>query len=743
MRKFTLFTASLFAAMGVMAQTYQYQTTQLTSTELNDRTEETLIVIKNLTGTNDGYYVGTEYKSGSNVVHSQASITEEAVFVWEPVENEETFYIRNFEGKYMQTSSPADFGDKETAAKFYTTNPTSTGSGETQFNGDSNASSYIDGNNDPKLVRFVVNGTSTWINVKGANAPDKKPAYNDGKGGWTIHYVYETVREQILAGEGTEANPYLIRNVGDLVFFRNSVNEGETTYNAPGVYVALDADIDLKDIDWSVNIGDDCEKTFDGIFDGKGHTISNLTSTETKQKSDGYVCTGLFGAIYGSAVVKNFTIENVTISTGDFTGSNVAAVVGFAYNVTGSVEDVTVTGNISINAPGIIQVGGIVGYDYYGTLTIKNCHVDGEGSSAIIGKAEVGGIVGYSSNNATTTGCTVQDVAISGNLIGGIAGIALKATVENSTVKNITLTTTKDAWVNSAAAAVGSIAAQGVVVSDITTENVTVNGVGTDKMVGSAYAEQPTEVVPAVEACIDGKYYYTTLAEALKANIGNGVELLTDVTLKEDVAYASTSSKQVSGTITYTRNLTAYWNPIYLPFAVELSTEDYDVAVFTSAEGETLTLTKIEGETATLAANTAYAIRPKTEEAKTLTITLEDATLEAATVVAQDLGNGFSVKGNYSVLTGDKLGANDRVVGTNGNWGVLKSTSTLKPFRLILTIPAGAQAISMRVEGEGVTSIENLDITIEGNVIYDLMGRRVETMTEGGIYIVNGKKVVL
>ena len=51
-------------------------------------------------------------------------------------------------------------------------------------------------------------------------------------------------------------------------------------------------------------------------------------------------------------------------------------------------------------------------------------------------------------------------------------------------------------------------------------------------------------------------------------------------------------------------------------------------------------------------------------------------------------------------------------------------------------------SISMRVEGEDATSIENLGITIESDVIFDLMGRRVETMTEGGIYIVNGKKIV-
>ena len=44
----------------------------------------------------------------------------------------------------------------------------------------------------------------------------------------------------------------------------------------------LGADIDLAGIDWSVNIGDDCNATFDGIFDGKGNTISNLRSNSIK-----------------------------------------------------------------------------------------------------------------------------------------------------------------------------------------------------------------------------------------------------------------------------------------------------------------------------------------------------------------------------------------------------------------------------------------------------------------------------
>ena len=67
----------------------------------------------------------------------------------------------------------------------------------------------------------------------------------------------------------------------------------------------------------------------------------------------------------------------------------------------------------------------------------------------------------------------------------------------------------------------------------------------------------------------------------------------------------------------------------------------------------------------------------------------------------------------------------------------------MKPFRLILTIPAaGAQALIMRVLDNTTGVEETIMDGQEALVIYDLMGRRVETMTEGGIYIVNGKKIV-
>jgi hypothetical protein len=63
-----------------------------------------------------------------------------------------------------------------------------------------------------------------------------------------------------------------------------------------------------------------------------------------------------------------------------------------------------------------------------------------------------------------------------------------------------------------------------------------------------------------------------------------------------------------------------------------------------------------------------------------------------------------------------------------------------------LPMPAGAEGIksfSFRF-GEGTTGVEEVK-TENGNVktVYDLTGRRVEAITAPGIYIVNGKKVLV
>ena len=64
---------------------------------------------------------------------------------------------------------------------------------------------------------------------------------------------------------------------------------------------------------------------------------------------------------------------------------------------------------------------------------------------------------------------------------------------------------------------------------------------------------------------------------------------------------------------------------------------------------------------------------------------------------------------------------------------------------LFTAVPAAAQGVanfSFRF-GEGTTGIEKVEIRNEKSEIYDLTGRRIEAITAPGIYVVNGKKVLV
>ena len=175
---------------GVVSNVYTLTETKLTSAELNAKTEVTYIAIKNLSNTNSYYYVGN---TGA-APYSKADFSSEAVFIWEPVVagTAGSYYLKKLDGTYMQASSPKDFGTIDNAAIFTTTNPTTSGSGSANFNGDGDSTGHINGDNE-HLVRFVKG--DNWINVQ--KAADGTPKYNTGTGGWTIHFAYEVSEEEV------------------------------------------------------------------------------------------------------------------------------------------------------------------------------------------------------------------------------------------------------------------------------------------------------------------------------------------------------------------------------------------------------------------------------------------------------------------------------------------------------------------------------------------------------------------
>ena len=174
------------------------------------------------------------------------------------------------------------------------------------------------------------------------------------------------------------------------------------------------------------------------------------------------------------------------------------------------------------------------------------------------------------------------------------------------------------------------------------------------------------------------------------------------------------------------------------PVAVKIPT---GVKAYTGAvNGEVLTLTEVES---VIPANTPVIL---IGDAKTYEFEIVES---KAVAIESDL------KGNAATLVNRKKDAEDKFYtlqnhdfdgdGTNDGIAFKKYTGdNLNGFRAYVELPEGTEATALRIrfaDEEDATGIEGVE-TDEELVIFDLAGRRVEKM-EKGIYIVNGKKVVV
>lgn len=203
---------------------------------------------------------------------------------------------------------------------------------------------------------------------------------------------------------------YEIGTVEQLKLFRDAVNEGNSFAKAT---VKLTADIDLENEEWTP-IGTQAN-AFAGIFDGGGHTVSNLYINQPSRSDVGF-----FG------YTRDGEIRNLTIENADVTGYlDVGAVAGTPY--TSKYTNITLAGTVKVE--GYSYVGGMLGKNAYADLT--GLTVDAAAGSYVKAESEnyrsyVGGVVGFMGEG----NITVKDVASNINVIGstcdigGIVGIA-------------------------------------------------------------------------------------------------------------------------------------------------------------------------------------------------------------------------------------------------------------------------------------------------------------------------------
>ena len=220
----------------------------------------------------------------------------------------------------------------------------------------------------------------------------------------------------------------VIDSASDFAWLAGYVNGTQaSTFATRGdkvVNFVLGADIDLGNHQWTP-IG--YWETFEGTFDGNGHTISNLKHHGTEE--DCYV--GLFGYTE-NATIKNLTISNVDIklvANNSWAGGHMGALVG---NIEGNtvIENIKVVGDIKIDGDlekaGAGRIGAVVGGNVC-NATFKNVVVNANEGSFVKGNSSVGGIAGQLQGNVVFDNCSSNiDVTAQVFAAGGIVGLAPK-----------------------------------------------------------------------------------------------------------------------------------------------------------------------------------------------------------------------------------------------------------------------------------------------------------------------------
>ena len=237
-------------------------------------------------------------------------------------------------------------------------------------------------------------------------------------------------------------------------------------------------DIDLASINPWAPIGSctdasTCVDTdaFSAIFEGNGHTISNININVTGN-SAGW---GLFGYVAGAvgsdAALRNLVLTNVTLDHTALTmlgeTSYAGSLVGFAKNTDITDVAVNIPGNLGFTPifitgidstteesiltfgkerPNINVVGGLVGRfeSDSGNNVVRHSIVEG---GEIGGSADVGGLVGHLITGKIVSSAT-KLLSIAGiNRTGGLVGTIESSSVHEASISSSLASTAANVWV--------------------------------------------------------------------------------------------------------------------------------------------------------------------------------------------------------------------------------------------------------------------------------------------------------
>lgn len=243
---------------------------------------------------------------------------------------------------------------------------------------------------------YTVNVNATGLTLEGCTI-----------GGWTDGGSESGTAEDLgyfIQDDGS----YTVYTANGLLAW-NEAAQSDYTLNC-----TLTADIDLTGKEWTP-VGNSGQ-TYNGTFDGQGHTITGLNISSPSE------AVALFHNIGGGGKVMNLQLKDVT-----YNGST--AMGGIAHGNNGTITACSVMGTLT-NTTNNGAVGGIAAINY-GTITA--CWFNG----TITGGSNVGGIAVFNLNAGSYSGkitaCYWSGDGISDGVWGGY-DISGTTKVDNSTV---------------------------------------------------------------------------------------------------------------------------------------------------------------------------------------------------------------------------------------------------------------------------------------------------------------------
>ena len=162
--------------------------------------------------------------------------------------------------------------------------------------------------------------------------------------------------------------------------------------------------------------------------------------------------------------------------------------------------------------------------------------------------------------------------------------------------------------------------------------------------------------------------------------------------------------------------------------------------------GSNVTLTQIEN---VIPANTAVILEGAEREytfnvSATGAAAVSDNLLKGTVINTNIIGEAY-VLGVVEGETGlyKTQMSNVQLSSASGRVDVFQNNA-YKAYLPASAVPTSLQSNSLRFDFDGTTAIEEVETeNAEAEVIFDLCGRRVNEITKAGIYIVNGKKVLV